>query len=187
MSTYSTGGGMRTGPTGGVWFILLGVVWIILGLVVISMPLIGTLAFVWLLGLLLVIGGVLHTVHAFMVRDWRGFLLYLLEGLLSIVIGVVLLVDPVGGAIGLTLLIGIFLIMGGVLRSILAFRVRQSRAWTWLLVSGVLELLLGVVILFNWPGSAAWVIGLFIGIRMLFSGTSMIALGLSPRGTTASV
>ena len=101
-------------------------VWIILGLVLISTPLIGTLAFVWLFGLLLVIGGVLHTVHAFMVRDWQGFLLYLLEGLLSIVIGLVLLIDPVGGAIGLTLLIGVFLIIGGILRSILAFRIRQS-------------------------------------------------------------
>ncbi len=55
-----------------------------------------------------------------------------------------------------------------------------------LLVSGVLELLLGVLILTGWPGSAAWVIGLFIGIRMVFSGTSMIALGLSPRDTTAA-
>ncbi|HVS36845.1 MAG TPA: DUF308 domain-containing protein, partial [Gemmataceae bacterium] len=111
MSTHSTGGGMRTWPAGGVWFVLLGVVWIILGLVLISAPLIATLAAVWIFGLLLVIGGVLHTVHAFTVRDWPGFLLYLIEGLLVLLVGVLLLIDPVGGAIGLTLLIGFFLVL----------------------------------------------------------------------------
>ncbi|HVS36992.1 MAG TPA: hypothetical protein VMS17_15635, partial [Gemmataceae bacterium] len=64
--------------------------------------------------------------------------------------------------------------------------VRHSRAWVWLLVSGILELLLGLLIISSWPGSAAWVIGLFLGIRMLFSGSSMIVLGLTPRGTTTT-
>ena len=101
-------------------------------------------------------------------------------------VGAVLLADPVGGAIGLTLLIGIFLIVGGVLRFVLGFMVRQAGPWVWLLASGVLEFLLGLLIVTGWPGSAMWVIGQFVGIRMLFSGTSMVALGLSPRGTTAT-
>ncbi len=124
MSTYSGGDRMRTWPTGGLLFVILGIVWVLFGLLLISTPVIGTLAFVWLFGVLLVVGGVLHTAHAFMMRGWRGFLLYLVEGLLSIVVGAVLLVDPVGGAIGLTLLIGIFLVIGGVLRFVLGFMLR---------------------------------------------------------------
>ncbi len=185
MSTTSTGDGMRRWPSGGWMFVVLGILWIFFGLVLIGSPMYGTLAAVWLFGILLIVGGVLHTVHAFMVRDWRGFFLHLVEGLLCIVVGAVLLADPVGGAIGLTLLIGIFLIAGGVLRFILGFMVRHAgAAWVWLLVSGVLEFLLGLIILSGWPGTAVWVIGLFLGIRMLFSGTSMVVLGLSPRGTT---
>ncbi len=185
MSTASTGDGMRRWPSGGWLFVVLGILWIFFGLVLIGSPLYGTLAAVWVFGLLLVFGGVLHTVHAFMVRGWRGFFLHLVEGLLCIVVGAVLLADPLIGAMWLTLLIGIFLAVGGVVRFVLGFMVRRAgAAWVWLLVSGVLEFLLGLIILTGWPGSALWVIGLFLGIRMVFSGTSMIALGLSPRGTT---
>ena len=185
MSTYPSDDRMRTWPSGGALFVMLGVVWMLLGLFLIAAPMVGTLAAVWLFGVLLVVGGILHTAHAFLVRDWQGFLLHLLEGLLSIVVGAVLLADPVGGAIGLTLLIGVFLAAGGVLRFVLGFQLRRNGAGAWLLVSGVLEFLLGLIILTGWPGSSAWVIGLFLGIRMLFSGTSMVALGLAPRGTTA--
>ena len=122
MSTYSGGDRMRAWPGGSVLFVVLGVIWILFGLLLIGSPLYGTLAAVWLFGLLLVVGGVLHTVHAFIVRGWRGFLLHLLEGLLSIVVGAVLLADPLIGAMWLTLLIGVFLVIGGVLRAVLAFR-----------------------------------------------------------------
>src|SRR4051812_17084193 len=107
MSTYSPGDTRRRWPEAGVLFVLLGVVWIALGLLVLGAPWFATLAAVVIFGLLLVVGGVLHTVHAFLVRDRDGFLLYLLEGLVSIVVGAVLLADPANGAIGLTLLIGI--------------------------------------------------------------------------------
>jgi uncharacterized membrane protein HdeD (DUF308 family) len=186
MSTSPLGTGMRAWPAGGMraLSIILGVIWIILGLFVLAAPFItfvAALAFVWVFGLLLAVGGVLHTIHAFMVRG-RGFLLYLLEGLLSVVVGVILMVDPVGGVIGLTLLIGIFLLVGGVMRVALGFMLRASGVWVWLLISGVLEFVLGLVIVSNWPGSAAWVIGTFIGIGMLFRGSTLLALGLAPRG-----
>ena len=182
MSTYTTGGPPRSWPAAGALFVVVGLIWIILGFVCIAAPLYAALAAVWLFGILLIVGGVLHTVHAFTTRGWEGFILHLLEGLLSIIVGALLLSDPVGGIVGLTLLIGVFLAVGGVLRCVLGFMARRSRAWGWLVLSGVLELILGVIVLTGWPGSAAWVIGLFIGIRMLFAGTSMVALGLAPHG-----
>ena len=72
MSTYANGYRMRTWPSGGLLFILLGVVWIVFGLVLIGSPMYGTLAAVWLFGILLVVGGVLHAVHAFLVRAAGG-------------------------------------------------------------------------------------------------------------------
>lgn len=181
MSMYSTGRGMHSWPAGGALFIILGVVWVVLGAAAIIAPWYATMAAILFLGVLLTVGGVLHCIHAFLTRDWEGFLVHLLEGLLNLLVGAILLADPVGGAIGLTLLIGVFLLIGGVLRSTMGFLVRRSRAWGWLLASGVLETILGVIVLTGWPGSAAWVIGLFIGVRMLFAGTSMLALGLAPR------
>jgi len=154
MSTYFTGSRFRPHSEGGALFVILGLVWIVLGVAAITVPGLATFWAVTFLGVLLIVGGVLHCVHAFMTRGGEGFLLQLLEGLLSLFIGAVLLADPVGGAIGLTLLIGIFLLAGGVLRGVLAFAVRRSAAWVWLLVSGVLELILGVIILMGWPGTA---------------------------------
>ena len=85
------------------------------------------------------------------------------------------------GATVLTLLIACFLVVGGVLRIVLAFQIRQHGSWIWLLLSGVIEVFLGLLIWTGWPGTSAWVIGLFIGIRMLFQGSSMLALGLALR------
>ena len=182
MSIEPTGNELRARPAGGIWFVVLGAVWIILGLAVLAEPWYATFALVLVAGIFLLVGGAIHTIQAFMVRGWRGFLFHLLEGLLCILVGVMLIADPVKGAIGLTLLIGIFLLIGGVVRCILAVMVRGAPVWLWLLLDGVIEILLGFIILSNWPGSAEWVIGLFLGIRMLFTGASMLALGLVPRG-----
>ena len=79
MSTFTTGPSMRSWPAASTWFVILGVVWIALGLVAVAAPLYATLAFVWLFGILLLVGGVLHTAQAFMVRDRQGILLHLHE------------------------------------------------------------------------------------------------------------
>jgi uncharacterized membrane protein HdeD (DUF308 family) len=182
MSIEPTGSEVRARPAGAIWFIVLGVIWIILGLAVLAEPWYATFALVLVAGIFLLVGGIIHTVQAFFTRGWRGFLFHLLEGLLCILVGILLIADPVRGAIGLTLLIGIFLLVGGVVRCVLAVMVRGAPVWIWLLVDGLIEILLAFIILSNWPGSAAWVIGLFIGIRMLFTGASMLALGVVPRG-----
>lgn len=164
-----------------VWwfFVLLGVIWTILGLMAIGEPHIATNIAVVFIGVLLLVGGGAQSVTAFATLRRPGFFLRLLEGLLSIAVGVLLLVDPRQGEIGLTLLIALFLTIGGFMRIFLSLQWRSFGNWFWLLLSGVIEVLLGALIWTGWPGTAEWVIGLFIGIRMLFQGSSMLALGLA--------
>ena len=166
-----------------VWwlFVLLGVVWMVLGLLAIAEPEIATGITVLFLGWLLLIGGVLQTVQAIATMGRHGSLLRLLEGLLCIAVGVLLLIGPQQAAISLTLLIAILLLVGGFLRIFLSFQLRSVGNWFWLLLSGIIEVLLGALIWSGWPGTSEWVIGLFVGIRMLFQGSSMLALGLALR------
>jgi len=102
------------------WFLALGVLMVILGVIVIGTPAVATLAVGLLLGWTLVIGGVVQIVHAFMAKQWRGFLFELLGGVLYLLVGLMLVYDPLGGALALTLLLAIFLVVQGV------FQIRQQ-------------------------------------------------------------
>ena len=162
-----------------VAFLVLGILTIVLGVVMIAAPLVSTMTSVWLLGALLFVGGVFQFVGAFWARRWSGFILGLLTGVLYVAVGALIFIDPVDAAAGLTLLIAAFLIVGGIFRIVAAVAIRFEH-WVWPLVSGVLALVLGVLIWRQWPSSSFWVIGLFLGLEILFSGWTwvMLALGL---------
>jgi uncharacterized membrane protein HdeD (DUF308 family) len=127
------------------------------------------------------IGGIAQGIHAFMVKGWGGFLLELLSAALYLVVGILLLVNPVEGALALTIVLAVFLIVEGIFKLIMAFRVRDHRGWGWLLASGILSLILGVLIWAEWPASGVWVIGLLVGIQLLFTGWSLVMLALAAR------
>ena len=162
-----------------VGFLVLGILLIVLGTFLIVAPWIGTLATVWLLSVLLIVSGVAQFVGAFWVRRWSGFFLSLLAGVLYVAIGVLIFDRPVAAAEGLTLVIAAFLVVGGVFRIAAALSMRFE-SWLWSLISGVIALLLGVLIWRQWPEASLWVIGLFVGIEVLFNGWTwvMLALGL---------
>jgi uncharacterized membrane protein HdeD (DUF308 family) len=143
-----------------------------------SWSVVATIATVALFGWLLLIGGILSLVHAFMRRRWGGFFLELFAGILYGLVGLMMLFNPVASAEALTLLIAVFLMVGGVFRIVTALSVRFHH-WIWLLLNGVISLLLGVLIWRQWPASGLWVIGLFIGIDLIFYGWSLIMLGLT--------
>jgi uncharacterized membrane protein HdeD (DUF308 family) len=116
-----------------------------------------------------------------MAQGWRGFLLELLSAILYLVVGVLLLVNPVAGALALTVVLAVFLIVEGIFKFIMALRVRDHRGWGWLLASGILSAILGVLIWAQWPASGLWVIGLLVGIQLLFTGWSLVMLALAAR------
>ena len=164
------------------WLLALGILMIILGVVAMAAPVVATIAIQVMLGWLLVISGIAEGIHAFMVKEWRGFLLELLSAVLYLGVGLLLLVDPLKGALALTLILAVFLLVEGIFKIITALRVRDHRGWGWLLASGIVSVVLGVLIWKQWPTSGLWVIGLLVGIQLLFTGWSLVMLALVARG-----
>lgn len=168
------------------WFLALGIALIFLGTVALGSSVFMTIVSVAFLGLLLVIAGTLQAVHAFWRREWNGFFIDLLGGLLSLVVGLMMAANPAAGAVTLTLLISVFLMVTGVFRIVGCLAVRVHH-WPWLMLSGIVNLILGIMIWRQWPLSGLWVIGLFVGIDMLFNGWSLVMLALSVRSLPSTV
>ncbi|MDB5351850.1 MAG: hypothetical protein JWN86_3097 [Planctomycetota bacterium] len=167
-----------------IWFIVVGVVLVATGMVAISSAFIASLAVAVALGVLMLVAGVADLVGALWCRGWSGFFLHLLSGVLSIVVGILFLRAPLGALLALTLLVASFLLVSGIFKIVAALSYRFA-AWGWPLASGIIDVILGTLIWLDWPASALWVIGLFLGINMVFRGFTWIALGLAFRSMPA--
>ena len=170
------------------WFVILGASLVVLGIVALGSVVIASLAAAAAIGVLLLLGGAAEAVGAFWCRGWSGFFLELLSGVLSIVVGLLFLRAPAGALAALTLLLACFLMVGGFFKIVSAV-VYRFAAWGWSLAGGIIDVILGQMIWQEWPASGLWVIGLFVGINLLFRGFNWIALGLAlrslPRPQTA--
>lgn len=166
------------------WFLALGVLLLILGLVALGSSVFMTLATMVLVGWLLIVGGVVEAAHACSCKGWGGFFVDLLTGLLYVVVGFMVVANPGATALALTLLIAMFLVFGGIFRIAVAVVVRFQN-WIWLLLHGVVNLLLGIAIWRQWPLSGLWVIGLFVGIDMVLNGWTLVMLGLAAKNLPA--
>lgn len=163
------------------WLVGFGIVSTILGIVGLGMTFGLTVAGVLLFGVLLLVGGVLQLVDAFKYRGWKSTLLHAAIALVYVLTGFMMIVDPAGAAVALTLLLGVALITAGVLRIVICFQHRDQRGWVWPMLGGVASVVLGGIILVGWPVSGFWVIGLFIAIELLINGWTAIFLGLVAR------
>jgi uncharacterized membrane protein HdeD (DUF308 family) len=167
-----------------VWVFLMGmgIALMVLGFAAIGSSLIATLATVLVFGLVLLLGAIFQVVTALWGRSWRGFFLHLLTGTLYLVAGVFLVDNLVGAALGLTFLVAVCLLIGGAVRIVLSV-MERFEGWGWVCVNGIVSLLVGAAIWGQWPLSGLWVIGLFVGIEMLFSGLSWVMLALAVRSS----
>ena len=154
----------------------------LLGVAAIASSFIATMATVLVFGILLVLAAIFQVFTAFWGRQWRGFFLHLLAGVLYLIAGVFMIDNPAAVALALTLMVAACLLVGGILRIILSVAERFD-GWGWVFLNGLISLLLGTAIWRQWPLSGLWVIGLFVGIEMLFSGLSWVMLGLAARVT----
>ncbi len=161
------------------WFFALGLLMMFFGFIIIMYPVAGTFTIELLLGLILLIGGLAHMALSFQAKKWGGFLLTLLSGIVYAVAGLLLLLYPLAGVITLTMFLGVLLLVTGILKGGLAFKIRPSSSGNWLLFDSIITILLGILILISWPSDAIWVIGLLFGIDMIFGGLSSIMLGFS--------
>jgi len=165
-----------------IWAFLvgMGVALMVLGLIAIGSSFIATLATVLVFGILLLLGALFQVITALWGRSWRGFFLHLLGGVLYLIVGVFMIDHPVEAALGVTLLVALGLLAGGIVRIVVSV-IERFDSWGWMLLSGVVSFLLGAAIWRQWPLSGLWVIGLFVGIEMLSSGVSWVMLGLHSR------
>jgi len=162
-------------------FLAEGIILVVLGIAAIIVPPIASLAVAIFLGWLFLISGIVGLVTTFMMRNLPGFWWALLSAVLAIAAGVVLIGWPVSGVLSLTLVLIVFFLIEGVASIMYALEHRNSGRWGWMLVSGIIDLILGAIIFAGLPGTAAWAIGLLVGINMVFGGTSMIAMALHAR------
>ena len=156
-------------------FLGLGLALIALGSLAIYSVVYATFASVIFFGWLLIFSGFIQFGHALYARGWNGFLLQLLLGIFGIVAGALILFNPAVGALSLTLLLSFLFIAQGAVSITLAL-LKRFEHWVWVLVSGILTLALGIMILYQWPYSGLYIIGLFVGIDLIFNGWALVML-----------
>jgi uncharacterized membrane protein HdeD (DUF308 family) len=160
------------------WFFLLGILLVVCGTTAIFYPVISSAAFVLVLGLILAIAGVATIIGAFWAGKWSGFLLELLVGILYVAAGLVVREHPLITAAAMTLFFAVSFIVIGVFRILGAMLLRFPQ-WGWVLLNGAVTLLCGVVVYRELREGAFWIVGLLVGLEMLFNGWKWIMLSLA--------
>ena len=163
------------------WIVALGVVYLIAGFIALGSVAMATVASVFFVGIMMVLAGVAEIANAFQVKSWGKFVLWLLLGILYVVAGIAAFENPLLAAAILTLVLGVALVVSGIMRIVLAFGMRGGMPWMWIALSGVITFLLGAIILAHWPVSSVYVLGIFLGIDLVFAGAGWIGLGLGLR------
>ncbi|HNP37572.1 MAG TPA: HdeD family acid-resistance protein [Woeseiaceae bacterium] len=163
------------------WFLIVGIVAIVLGLAALVFPKAATTAVELLVGSILTVYGALGAKNAFRHVRWNRFLWSLFGALFAFGAGLLLLLFPMTGVLSLTLLVAAFFLASGSFRVLLAVRLRPADRWVWLLLSGLLAITLAVAISVHWPELDIWVIGLLLGIDLIFSGFAAVLLAQAAR------
>ena len=164
-------------------FLIEGIVLIILGMAAILVPPIATLAFELVIGWLFLFSGVVGLITTFWMRNAPGFWWSLFSAVVAIAAGIVLLRWPLSGTLSLTFVLIAFFVIEGIVTIMYAIdhRGQLSGRWGWMLASGVVDLMLAGIIFAGLPGTAAWALGLLVGINMVFGGTAMIGMALAAK------
>lgn len=162
------------------WIVGFGIFTVIAGVIALGSGVyFATATAVLIIGFMMLMAGVVEIVAAFNAKDWGHRILWLLLGALYVFAGFVCIQNPFQAATLLTLMLGIALIVVGLLRIFLATRMKQGTPWGWVVVSGIISFLLGLMIVAKWPISSAYVLGIFLGVDLIFMGTGWITIGLA--------
>ena len=163
------------------WILAIGIACVILGLIGLGMTFAVTLASVLMYGILLLIGAGAQFVSAAKGKGWKGVIFHALIALLYLVAGIAVIVNPIGASVILTLMLAVAFIVIGFVRIIMAFQLKGFRNWFWTLLGGVVSIILGAIIVANWPVSGLWIIGLFVSIELMINGWSYIFIALAAK------
>lgn len=165
------------------WLMGAGIVLILLGMVgLVAANLFSVVSALSFGFMMLIAGGVLF-VDAFRREGWASRLAMLAIGVLYVLTGLLVFYNPLQAVVALTLLCAAMLVAAGILRIIMAFQMRPLAVWGWVLASGILSLLLGILIFAQWPASSTWVLGTFLAIELIFQGWAYVFLARAIRST----
>ncbi|MBO9448216.1 HdeD family acid-resistance protein [Ruegeria sp. R14_0] len=163
---------------GNGWFVALGVVMILTGIGAFAFPLLASLSVELLVGATLLIGGIATFVQAFQEKDWGGVFWQIAIGIVYLAGGLVFLVNPFGGVIALTVLLGAVFFAEGIARVVMGIQMRSERNWGWVVASGAMSILLAMLVFGGFAtGASLGLIGVLLGVNFIFAGASFIALG----------
>lgn len=163
-------------------FMLWGIALILLGLFAISASAFTTLISVVALGFLFFIGGAVMVTDtlSFWWGKWGGFFLHLVISALYLYVGLTLIGQPAASAAALTMLLGLFYLVIGAFRIGIACSL-QVPGWGWNLLSGIIAFLLGILIITNWQEASMFIIGLFVGVDLIFVGWTYVMASLTAK------
>jgi uncharacterized membrane protein HdeD (DUF308 family) len=168
------------------WFVFQGIVMLILGCLAVAEPVIASVAVDIYIGWLFMLSGLLGLVAMFSARDVSAFLWMLLTSALSLAVGILLIWKPGEGTVSLTLVLTAFLIAEGVFQVGVSFSYRDvlPDSWGWMLASGIADIVLAGLIIYFWPQSASWTLGLIVGVNLITTGLAilMTAIEVSKAG-----
>ena len=163
------------------WLLGLGILLVVLGFIGLGMTVGLTLASMFFLGFLFIIAGLAQTVDVFKCHHWKGIVGHALIAVLYILGGGLVIYDPVLASAIVTALLAWMFIIIGITRIIMAVVLRHASGWGWLLFGGLTAIILGILILMQWPYSALWIIGMFIAIELIVNGWTYIFMSLGMR------
>lgn len=167
------------------WFIALGIVFLLVGAFGILLPIYSTLALTALVAVAFVFLGIVQIVQAFRMRWSAGFVFALAVGILVLAAGIAIWMEPALGAIALTFIVAAAFLAKGIAQIMLGLRFRPHEAWGWIVASGGVALLVGLMILLQWPASGLVALGILAGVSLMFTGWGYVALGLAARRLSA--
>lgn len=163
------------------WFIVLGIVFIVGGVFAIAMPFIAGLAVTVVFAVVLAWIGIMQIIQAWSVKSWGGFIWQLIIGLIMLIGGAAIWIDPILGALTLTIVVAAVFIAKGVFQIVMGLQMRPHTGWGWVLTAGILAILVGLIIWLSWPVSTAWALGTLAGISFIFSGWSYIMVAMAAK------
>lgn len=165
-------------------FLAVGIVLAVAGTIAIVLPEISTFATGTVLGVALSAVGIVKMIQSFRIKEWGGFIWQELTGMVELVGGVLIYLNPLKGALGITLLIALVCVVQGISQIMLALRVRQQEGWYWFAVAGLIALLASASLVFKLPLTTGFEPGTIAGIALLVAGIAYIAIALTVRRST---
>jgi uncharacterized membrane protein HdeD (DUF308 family) len=164
-------------------FLAEGIILVLLGVIAIIVPPIATIAVTLIVGWVFLFSGAAGLFTTFYIGRAPGFWWSLISALIGIAAGLILIARPVTGSLSLTLVLIAFFVVEGIVTIMYSIehRTQLTGRWGWMLVSGIVDLILALIIFAGLPETAAWAIGLLVGINMLFGGSALIAIALAAR------